>query len=135
MATTDADSQVAADWLARQLHYASRGADAVAGTIDLIDDPDRSPEVAEMFRRIYNLGRDSHTHVHAANLGVRASAYLAVGGFSELKVAEDHALWNELRRHSFHCVSPLDVRVSTSARLRARAPGGFGDTLDAVLAR
>lgn len=88
-----------------------------------------------MFRRIYELGRDSHTHVHAANLGVRASAYLAVGGFSELQVAEDHALWNELRRRRFHCVSPLDVRVSTSARLRARAPGGFGDTLGAVLSR
>ncbi len=134
LATTDADTHVPAAWLRQHLEHASAGADAVAGAVDLIDDRDRSPEVIELFRDTYELGRESHIHVHGANLGIRASAYLAVGGFPGVQVSEDHALWNALRHRLYRCVSPVDVRVSTSARLRGRAIGGFADTIAAALA-
>jgi GT2 family glycosyltransferase len=130
IATTDADTVVPRDWLTRHLHHAALGADAVAGIVELLDDDDRTPQVAEAFEGIYSVGDGlTHTHVHGANLGVRASAYLAAGGFPEVAVSEDHDLWNALRRRAFQCVSPRDVRVATSARLRSRAPGGFADTL------
>ena len=71
---------------------------------------------------------DSHDHVHGANFGMRGSAYCAADGFPDIDVAEDHALWNELRRRKFRLVSPVDLRVSTSTRLVGRAAGGFADT-------
>ena len=47
-----------------------------------------------------------HPHVHGANLGVTAAAYLAAGGFSALRTGEDHALVRALetagRRRSAH---------------------------------
>ena len=131
IATTDADSYVPEDWLTCQLRYAVEGADAVAGIVELIE-PTALADRA--FRRIYSLvpGRD-HAHVHGANLGVRADAYVAAGGFPALAVAEDHALWNQLRRDGRRCLSPLDVVVRTSARPVGRAPGGFADTLAAAV--
>lgn len=130
LATTDADSLVPADWLLRQLRYANGGADAVAGIVELIEPDART---AGAFRRIYSIvaGRE-HTHVHGANLGVRATAYLAADGFPAVTVSEDHALWNRLRRDGRRCVSPLDVVVRTSARRIGRAAGGFADTLAAA---
>ena len=37
----------------------------------------------------------THAHVHGANLGIRADAYLDVGGWSDASLAEDHCLWNQ----------------------------------------
>ena len=58
LATTDGDTYVPVDWLRRHLDHADAGADAVAGTVELIDDLDRSPEVIELFRETYELGAD-----------------------------------------------------------------------------
>ena len=135
IATTDADTVVPADWLRRQLVYAQHGFDAVAGIVDLIHDEDVTSHIVERFAELYRFGDHvSHAHVHGANLGVRASAYLAAGGFPDVVCSEDHALWNNLRGLGFACVSPIDVRVLTSARVRSRAPGGFADTLAAFVA-
>ena len=44
VATTDADTLVAADWLAEQLSLSSRGAEAIGGQIVLAGDDDHGPE-------------------------------------------------------------------------------------------
>jgi len=133
IATTDADTVVSPDWLLRHLHHAESGYDAVAGIVGITDDEDCTAELLATFTELYTLERETHPHVHGANFGVRASAYLAADGFPDIRVSEDHALWNELRRQKFRLVSRVDVRVSTSARLRGRAVGGFADTMAAAL--
>lgn len=124
LATTDADSEVPANWLVDQLALAAGGADAFAGTIELA-------VVDAAFSRFYeSLGEgDEHGHVHGANLGVRGDAYLAAGGFAPLMTGEDHALWNALapRRR----VKTRRLPVRTSARLDGRAPDGFSGFLRA----
>ena len=45
-----------------------------------------------LFRERYAAGTGPHSHVHGANLGFRASAYLTAGGFPPVPTAEDHAL-------------------------------------------
>lgn len=134
IATTDADTLVPTDWLTLQLGYAERGFQAVAGVVDLRPDERPDPAVAAAFARHYPLGKQGHRHVHGANLGVRADAYLAAGGFPPLAVAEDHALWNALQHGGRRCVSSVALRVATSGRLVGRAAGGFAATM-AQLAR
>jgi LmbE family N-acetylglucosaminyl deacetylase len=70
-----------------------------------------------------------HRHVYGANLGVRADAYLAVGGFPADGAGEDHGLWERLRAAGYPLVSPASPRVTTSARLHGRAEGGLADLL------
>lgn len=133
IATTDADTAPAANWLERHMHYASLGFDALAGIVELIDDADRTEPVHATFLRTYTF-TDTHLHVHGANLGVRANAYLAAGGFPPIAVAEDHALWNIIASLGHRRISPVDVVVATSARLVGRAAGGFADALASLQA-
>lgn len=125
LATTDADSVVPPGWLADQLALAANGAEAVAGSIEVRDWRGYPAGFSERFLQFYAPpgSGDSHGHVHGANLGVRADAYLAVGGFSSLPTGEDHALWNAL--HARPRVSSRKLAVTTSARNHARAPDGF----------
>ena len=134
LATTDADSQVSPSWLTDQLRHAAEGAEAVAGSIDVRDWSDHPPGWAERFRELYEPAgsSDAHDHVHGANLGVRADAYLAAGGFEPLATGEDHALWNALRRARRRQVSSRRLTVVTSARRIARAPLGFSSFLAAM---
>jgi hypothetical protein len=129
LATTDADSVVPAHWLERQLRYAASGCDAVLGTVTVSDWTGRPPQLAPIFAAHYAYRGGTHPHVHGANLGVRASAYLAAGGFSTLATAEDHAMLSALT--SIGCVAKhvTDIAVETSARPVARAPGGFSELL------
>jgi glycosyltransferase involved in cell wall biosynthesis len=91
LATTDADTLVPPDWLRRQLDYANAGWDVVLGTITVTDWDDHPPHVPAAFAERYAFGPGPHPHVHGANLGIRATAYLAAGGFPPLRTAEDHA--------------------------------------------
>jgi glycosyltransferase involved in cell wall biosynthesis len=130
LANTDADTYVPLDWLKVHLDHADDGADAVAGIVQL--DPSESPreDLLRIYRKTYHVGADgTHTHVHGANLGVRADAYLDVGGWSHLTVAEDHCLWHRLRVRGWRLRSSVKSVVMTSARLHGRAIGGFADTL------
>ncbi|GHC85024.1 glycosyl transferase [Nocardiopsis terrae] len=134
LATTDADTLVPVHWLPAQLALA-RTADAVVGTVEVRDWSERPSWLAEHFARTYPLARaDGHPHVHGANLGVRASAYLACGGFPELARAEDHALVTALAAGGYRVSRPRDLRVVTSARRASRAAGGFGDCLSRISA-
>ena len=60
-----------------------------------------------------------------ANFGVRASHYLLAGGFEPVRFHEDRILAERLRRAGSAVVATDTLRVSTSGRLRGRAPHGF----------
>ncbi len=132
LANTDADTIIPPDWLVDQVGLADGGADAVAGTVAL---PRRGSgdAVAAAFAAHYGrrLGPDgSHGHVHGANLGVRASAYLRVGGFPPLRAHEDRWLLQRLDAdEAVTVVRSAKIVVQTSARLAGRCPDGFAATL------
>jgi len=133
LATTDADSRVSRHWLADHIAAANRGADALAGTVRVEDWRGFSRAQVQAFQRFYaareSAETEAHPHVHGANLGVRADAYLEVGGFAALTTGEDHALWNAVRGRGRRMVSARSVEVATSGRLHARAPNGFAGFL------
>ena len=87
------------------------------------------PQVPIAFGARYESGGRPHPHVHGANLGIRASAYLAAGGFTPLRTAEDHALVAAAARAGCSVLRASDIPVRTSARRQARAPIGFGHLL------
>jgi len=125
IACTDADTTVPTNWLDRQLAWAARGFDAVAGLVDLpLDAP---PELRAAFHdAVRAVGdRHGHRHVHAANLGIRLSALVAAGGFPDVELGEDHALWGRLARSSARTLGATDTTVVTSGRLVGRTTGGF----------
>lgn len=130
LANTDADSCVPEDWLVRQIVLADSGADAVLGTVE----PDPEDMDSELLRRWHGRHqlREDHPHVFGANIGVRASAYVAAGGFPRQPVHEDKALVDRLRHRRYRITSTDTVRVLTSGRTEARAPKGFGAYLLAL---
>ena len=125
LATTDADTVVPPGWLRRQLEYAEAGWDVVLGTVAVTDWDGHPPHVPTAFEALYQYGEGPHPHVHGANLGIRASAYLAVGGFQSLRTAEDHALLAAATEAGCPVLQASDISVQTSARRQARAPRGF----------
>ena len=132
LANTDADCVVPPDWLLKQLSIAEQGFQAAAGIVDVDDFTEHLPHVAERFRLTYLIRRDgTHPHVHGANLGVRADAYLIAGGWRSLATAEDHNLWGRLSRSGCRQVSASRLRVVTSGRRLGRAPHGFAQALAA----
>lgn len=132
--STDADSIVGPGWAHDHLRHAAAGAHAVAGLVDLDLALDGAPDPGPEYTRIVGSGLrpDGHGHVYGANLGVRADAYLAAGGFPAVVHGEDHALVGRLRAGGFRVVTALDGRVRTSARTVGRAPGGLADLLAAL---
>jgi glycosyltransferase involved in cell wall biosynthesis len=131
LATTDADSRVPADWLARQISLADSGADAIAGTIRVDDWHEQPAGTRHVFAHRYSadVTHRTHTHVHGANLGVRASTYEQIGGLRDLPLAEDHDLISALEAHDATIIRPPTLCVITSGRRESRAPGGFSDYL------
>ena len=137
LATTDADTRVSPAWLAAQIELAQAGADAVFGVVDVDDWEGHEPGVRARFELLYAGTRpgDSpgHPHVHGASMGIRASTYLAAGGFSALSVGEDQDLSDRLdAMERTRVVRTTEVRATTSARRRPRAVGGFGTLLCAL---
>lgn len=135
LATTDADSVVPGDWLTRQLQWAADGTDVVVGTVRVADWSGHPPRVLRRFAALYAAdARGAHRHVHGANLGLRASAYVRVGGVPSLALAEDRALVQACDAAGLPIVRTRDIPVTTSARRVARVRGGFGDLLIALAA-
>ncbi len=132
LATTDADTLVPPDWLRRQLRYAAAGWDAVVGTVAVTDWTEHPAEVPPLFQRQYGNEQGTHPHVHGANLGFSAEAYLAAGGFSAHRTAEDHALVIALETAGCRVLRTTQVSVVTSARRGARAPMGFSHLLSTL---
>jgi len=134
LATTDADTVVPPGWLRRQLGYAGQGWDVVLGTVAVTDWAGHPPHAPAVFEARYAFGAGPHPHVHGANLGIRASAYLAAGGFRPLRTAEDHALLAAATEAGCQVLQAADITVETSARRQARAPRGFSHALRALAA-
>jgi glycosyltransferase involved in cell wall biosynthesis len=132
IANTDADSEVPSTWLEQQLALAEDHVEAVAGTVTVDTFTEHDPIVRELFRKTYVIAGDgSHPHVHGANLGFRADAYLRAGGWRNLATAEDHDLWKRLGETAAPRLSVSHIRVATSGRRNGRAPHGFAETLAA----
>jgi glycosyltransferase involved in cell wall biosynthesis len=132
LANTDADTCVPASWLKDQISLAVEGLEAIAGTVDVDHFREHGSLVQKRFRNSYVTGPDgSHPHVHGANLGVRADAYLRAGGWRNLPTAEDHDLWNRLAKSGARRASVAGIRVLTSGRRVGRAPHGFAEALSA----
>lgn len=134
LATTDADTLVPPCWLSRQIQWASLGWDAILGTVTVTDWAGRPTGLPAVFAAHYRHGTGSHQHVHGANLGVRASAYLAAGGFQALRTGEDHALLESLGSAGCTILPVTDIAAETSARHQARAPRGFSHLLNGLAA-
>jgi glycosyltransferase involved in cell wall biosynthesis len=132
LANTDADCWVPPNWLSDQLELAESGVEAAAGIVDVDSFAEHDAGVAQRFRSTYLLHSDgTHPHVHGANLGVRADAYLRAGGWADLCTAEDHDLWARLRANGARILSPSHMQVLTSGRRVGRAPTGFARALAA----
>jgi glycosyltransferase involved in cell wall biosynthesis len=135
LATTDADTLVPPCWLTRQLRFAAGGWDAVVGTVTVSDWAQQPPGVPPAFRARYgDRPEGTHPHVHGANLGFTAAAYLAAGGFGPSRSAEDHELVNALSAAGRRILRTTTVSVVTSARRCGRAPHGFSHLLAGLAA-
>jgi glycosyltransferase involved in cell wall biosynthesis len=129
-AHTDADCIVPEDWLLKQLLLAEEGIEAVAGIVAVDTFCEHDSGVEERFRTSYLVDSGGgHSHVHGANLGMRADVYDRSGGWANLTTAEDHDLWNRLAG----ClrISTASIQVITSGRRTGRAPHGFAEALAA----
>ncbi len=132
LANTDADCIVPKTWLHDQLSLATKGLVALAGIIDVDTFEEHDAEVPARFRKTYVIPQNGiHSHVHGANLGVRADAYLRAGGWKYQATAEDHDLWKRLGHANSKRQSTGRLRVITSGRRVGRAPHGFAEALSA----
>ena len=130
LASTDADSAVPADWLTAMVAAAARGVHLVLGTV--LPGPDLSPAVRARWLARHDL-RDGHPHVHGTNLGIRADAYLALGGWLPLVTGEDADLARRAAAAGWLAISrTAGIPVVTSARRAGRAPRGFSSYLRAL---
>jgi hypothetical protein len=71
----------------------------------------------------------THPHIHGANVGFRADAYIDAGGWSDRALAEDHCLWGRICAIGWPAIASIASVVITSGRLKGRAAGGFADAL------
>jgi glycosyltransferase involved in cell wall biosynthesis len=131
LATTDADSVVPVNWL--RWHAACR-ADVLVGTVAVADWRARGSRIRRTYEARYADGfvGTGHRHVHGANLGCTAAAYVAVGGFAPLRHGEDRDLVTRALSIGLRVARDRDAPVRTSARRVARAPNGFATYLDAL---
>ena len=145
--TTDADSQVAPNWIAENLAAFADGAEAVLGRIDLDEEGAFLPEALHRRGALENtyerlltelswlldpLGHNPwphHATISGASLGVTRAAYCRVGRLPRVPLGEDKALIRLLSRQDARIRYCSTVHVITSGRTHGRAPGGVADAL------
>ena len=125
-ATTDADSAVDADWL---LRMTDADADMVLGVVRIPTWRHFPASVVRRYLRAYHSKGHGHNHIHGANMGFRADAYWAVGGFRALETGEDVELVKRFEAAGMRINRDAKLSVATSARRVGRAPNGFADRL------
>ncbi len=145
---TDADGQVAPDWLAANLFHIRQGADAVAGraVIDAVDaaaipavlheDDARECAYAALLDEMDSLLDPDpadpwprHTEHSGASICVTLDAFHRAGGIPPVAVGEDRAFFAALRRVDARLRHAVDVQVTVSGRIHGRAAGGMADTI------
>jgi hypothetical protein len=145
--TTDADSQVAPNWIAENLAAFEAGAEAVLGRIDLDEEGANLPEalhrrgaLEDTYERLLTelswlldpREHDPwphHATISGASLGVTRTAYCRVGRLPRVPLGEDKALIALLSRHDARIRHCPTAHVITSGRTDGRAPGGVAETL------
>jgi glycosyltransferase involved in cell wall biosynthesis len=132
LASTDADSVVPEDWLSKQSSWAEQGVAGVAGIVRL---PEHERARHRAYEEFYDSGIEAggHSHVHGANLGVRADWYVKCGGFARVAVGEDVALWSTLKAAGAPLVADPGLIVTTSGRVQSRVLGGHASVLEHFL--
>jgi hypothetical protein len=149
VATTDADTIVAPDWIVTTLVEFATGANAVGGRISL--SPEGLANLCPDLRSIYlrdtgyrillaNLEAlvDPHPydpyprhHQHfGASLAVRVSTYRRAGGIPPVITLEDIAFYKELQRIDARVRHSPQVRVTTSGRRDGRVLMGLSTQLE-----
>lgn len=146
--TTDADSRVGHDWVARNLAAITAGADAVAGRLAL-----DAEEAARLPASLHLRGRREaayeamlteicarldpeagnpwpcHWSKSGATIAVTLEAYDAVGGMSDQPTGEDRAFIDAIAATDRVVRHDPGIVVVTSGRLDGRATGGVADTI------
>jgi hypothetical protein len=151
--TTDADTRVAPDWVARQDDAFVKNIDAVAGYV--LDDLDeyqslplalrRRGELEDRYARLLveleclldPVAWDPwprHGMASGASLGVELEWYRRVGGLPLRPCGEDRALLQCLAAAGARIRHCSMTRVTTSCRLVGRAAGGMAETMAARIA-
>lgn len=131
VANTDADTRVSPTWLALQLCWGEAGYDIVVGTVEPVGVTD--PALLKAWHDRHELA-EGHAYVHGANLGLRASTYVRLGGFPATHLHEDVRLVTHARHAGVPVLATDTTRVQTSGRSVGRLRGGFADYLRAVRA-
>ena len=146
IASTDADTIVAHDWLSAQLDATQRGARAIGGRIEL-GGGSLPPDVVRWHadrdgirhQKILSdpdsLGAAEHWQFSGASLALTAETYAEVGGLKPTATLEDEGLEQVLREQRIPIERLLSVRATTSSRLRGRADRGLASDLAAAKAR
>ncbi len=144
LASTDADTIVAPDWIAWTLREIA-AVDAVAGFVEIeplqqqrLFAPVRLlylreqayrrafAEVEAVFDPLPHDPAPRHAAFVGASFAVTTRAYLAAGGLPPSPTLEDREFFYALCRSDARVRHSLRVRAATSARRQARADGGFG---------
>lgn len=133
-AFTDADTRVPTHWLDRQRAHCDDGRDMVLGVID-IDHATLDAVALGQFLIHYRqkIHAGEHSHVHGANLGIRASQYWTVGGFEPLAAHEDHELVSRMAATGACIVRDTALSVLTSSRLTGRVAAGVSCDLRRIV--
>jgi len=140
LASTDADSRVAPDWIARQLEAIAAGAEAIGGEVTLDPAeaaalPDgvlarREADLAARTREAAARGPAEHAHFSGASLGVTPRAYRRAGGMAWMAALEDQELEDRLAAAGIAIHRLRPVSVVTAARTEGRAERGLARDLE-----
>ena len=148
IASTDADTEVAPDWLAENLAECRNGAEAIGGRITVrtsdlrrLDEKTRRIQMLdEKYRLLTSRLEDlqdpqphdrwpRHHQHFAASLCVRPDVYQRVGGLPCKESLEDVAFFDALMKHDVRFRHSPNVCVLTSGRLDGKTSIGLAEQL------
>ncbi len=146
--STDADTQVAPDWIAQNLRTLQDGADVVGGVVEVL--PEEAAALPSHIRCCHWRDRryarlvallehlldpqegdpwPRHLDHFGSSLACTPEAYEKAGGMPAVSPLEDEAFIDGVRRACLKLRHAPEVRVYTSARLQGRAVMGLAGQL------
>jgi glycosyltransferase involved in cell wall biosynthesis len=142
IASTDADSVAASDWISSQISLAEGGARAIGGRIEL-EDGGRvlsrnaldwyEKQSRSRYRRVLASGlpgdAPEHWQFSGASLSLTAEAYREIGGLPPQADLEDEYLERTLKEKGVEIFRSSSVKVTTSPRVEGRASRGLARSL------